>query len=222
MGDNGAALLRGKGTLYKRGLHVPLLARYPEMIAPGTVSDILVSGSDIALTMLDVAGVAPDEEMTGKSFRHAMEGDETENHDCLFAVRGPHGQFLPKDIQDFTVDFDLSRAAFNKSYWLIYNPLFPLPYSPVDFFDSDMWHELVQLHARGDLDEKFSETYIFTDQRPMYEFYDLNSDPYMMKDRYGDPDYAEAQHDLMARLHRWMIIYQDPMPLPIEPPTRNQ
>ena len=217
MGDNGAALLRGKGTLYDLGLHVPLVARYPKMIKPGTVSDILISGSDMALTILDVAGVEPDEEMTGKSYKHAMEGDETENHEYLFAVRGPHGQPLPGN----SADFDLSRTVFNKEYRFIYNPLFHLPFHPVDFAGSEMWAELKELHAEGKLDKKFSDTYIFTEERPMFEFYDLQNDPYEMLDRYGDPDYKEAEHELMAALHRWMIIYRDVVPLPILPPPKK-
>ena len=215
MGDNGAALLRGKGTLYDCGLHVPLVARYPKLIKPGTVSDILVSGSDMALTILDVAGVGPDKEMTGKSYRQAMEGIEKENHKYLFAVRGPHGQPLPGN----SADFDLSRTVFNKEYRFIYNPLFHLPFHPVDFAEDAMWTDLVERYESGELDKNFSDTYIFTKERPMFEFYDLRKDPYEMNDLYGNPSYAEAEHELMAQLHRWMIIYRDVIPLPILPPS---
>jgi len=215
MGDNGAALLRGKGTLYDCGLHVPLVARYPKLIKPGTVSDILVSGSDMAATILDVAGVAPDEEMTGKSYRHAMEGLEKENHSYLFGVRGPHGQPLPGN----SADFDLSRTVFNKEYRFIYNPLFHLPFHPVDFAKDTLWYDLRERYAAGELDEKFSKTYIFSPERPMFEFYDLRKDPGEMTDLSGNPDYAEAEHELKAQLHRWMIIYRDVIPLPILPPS---
>lgn len=215
MGDNGAALLRGKGTLYDCGLHVPLVARFPKLIKPGTVSDILVAGSDMAATILDVVGVEPDQEMTGKSYRHAMEGEEKENHKYLFGVRGPHGQPLPGN----SADFDLSRTAFNKDYRFIYNPIFHLPFHPVDFAQDTMWIDLQAQYAAGKLDKKFSDTYIFSKERPMFEFYDLRKDPDEMHDLYANPDYAEAQHELMAQLHRWMIIYQDVIPLPILPPS---
>ena len=79
MGDNGAALLRGKGTLYDCGIHVPLLFRYPKLIKPGTVCNELVMGSDIALTFLDIAGVASDAKMTGKSYKSALEGKDRNN-----------------------------------------------------------------------------------------------------------------------------------------------
>jgi len=217
MGDNGAALLRGKGTLYKRGLHVPLVARYPKLIKPGTVSDILISGSDIGPTILDVASIAPDEKMTGKSFKHAMKGDETENHEFLFGVRGPHGSSLPGSSSAF----DLSRTVFNKEYWFIYNPMFHLPYNPVDFGGRAMWKELVQLNAEGKLDEKFSTTSLFTEKRPMFEFYDMNNDPYQFINLSGNPEWKETEHKYKSALHRWMILYRDPVPLPIPPPPKK-
>ena len=52
MGDNGEALLRGKGTLATRGTHVPLIVRWPGMVKPGSVSDSLISGVDLAATIL--------------------------------------------------------------------------------------------------------------------------------------------------------------------------
>lgn len=215
MGDNGAALLRGKGTLYDCGLHVPLVARYPKLIKPGTVSDILVTGSDMALTILDVAGVEPDPEMTGNSYRHAMEGVEKENHKYLFGVRGPHGQPLPGN----SADFDLSRTVFNRDYRFIYNPLFHLPFHPVDFASDTLWYDLKERYKAGKLDERFSSTYIFSKERPMFEFYDLRNDPDEFMNRYEDPEYEKVQHELMAQLHRWMIIYRDVVPLPILPPS---
>ena len=112
MGDNGAALLRGKGTLYDCGIHVPLLARYPKLIEEGTVSDALVMGSDIALTVLDVAGVEPDTKMTGKSYKNILQGSKENIHDYGFAVRGSHGQPLPGT----SADFDLSRTVIQPGF----------------------------------------------------------------------------------------------------------
>lgn len=213
IGDNGGALLRGKGTLYDYGLHVPLIVRYPPVCKPGTVSGILVSGTDIGPTLLEIAGVSPDKKMTGKSFRKALEGDSSENHDYLFAVRGAHGSGLPGTSSAF----DLSRVVFNKKYKLIYNPLFHLPYHPVDFAGGEMWKELKDLHKQGKLDEKFSKTILFTEQRPMFELYDLEKDPDEFINLSGSPGYKEVEQELKAALQRWMIIYRDVVPLPVPP-----
>lgn len=211
MGDNGAALLRGKGTLYNCGLHVPLLARYPKLIKPGLVSDILISGEDIGPSILDAANVKPDAKMTGKSFLGAMKGDKKEIREFAFAVRGTHGGSLPGN----SASFDLSRSVFNKHYKFIYNPMFNLPYHPVDFAGQDFWLELIKLHQAKALPEKFETTYIFTESRPMFELYDLENDPDEFKNLSGKKEYENIEYQLKTVLQKWMIINRDVVPLPI-------
>jgi arylsulfatase A-like enzyme len=213
IGDNGGALLRGKGTLYDYGIHVPLIVRYPEVAKQGIVSNILVSGTDIGTTMLDIAGVKPDDKMTGKSFKKALKGDETENHEYLFAVRGAHGSALP----GVSSAFDLSRVVFNQNFKLIYNPLFNLPYHPVDFAGGEMWKDLQKQYAENKLDQRFSKTAIFTSERPMFEFFDLQKDPDEFENLSGNDVYKEQEQKMKTALHRWMIIYRDCVPLPIPP-----
>jgi arylsulfatase A-like enzyme len=213
VGDNGGALLRGKGTLYDYGIHVPMIVRYPAGAKQGIVSNILVSGTDIGATILDIAGVKPDPKMTGKSFKKALNGDETENHEYLFAVRGAHGSGLPGTSSAF----DLSRVVFNQKYKFIYNPMFNLPYHPVDFAGGDMWKDLQKQFAENKLEKKFKGTAIFTGERPMFEFFDLQNDPDEFVNLSGKEDYKEIEHKLKTELHRWMIIYRDCVPLPIPP-----
>ena len=213
VGDNGGALLRGKGTLYDYGIHVPLIVRYPAGAKQGIVSNILVSGTDIGSTMLEIAGVKPDPKMTGKSFKKALNGDETENHEYLFAVRGAHGSSLPGTSSAF----DLSRVIFNQKYKFIYNPMFNLPYHPVDFAGGEMWKDLQQQFAENKLEPRFSKTAIFTKERPMFEFFDKQKDPDEFENLSGNEQYKEQEHNLKAALQRWMIIYRDCVPLPIPP-----
>src|SRR6185436_14840065 len=46
-GDNGAALPHGKGSLYDPGSNVPMVIRWPGVVAPGGQSSTLLSGEDI-------------------------------------------------------------------------------------------------------------------------------------------------------------------------------
>jgi arylsulfatase A-like enzyme len=212
MGDNGAAIFRGKGTLWDTGLHVPLVARLPGVVPAGSVSRVLISGEDIAPTFLDAAGIAPDKKMTGKSFWPVLKGSEEEIRNYAFAVRGAHGSGLPTS----TDRFDLSRSVFNKEYRLIYNALWQLPFSPVDFHWLPFWQELVELNEAGKLDPKYRGN-VFADPRPMFELYDLKNDPQEFNNLAGRPEYADIEKRLKAEMQRWMILTWDVLPLPIPP-----
>lgn len=210
IGDNGAALLRGKGTLYDTGLHVPLLVRWPGMIKPGTISDCLISGEDILPTLLDVAGAEIPSPITGKSFVKAFTKPSHENHDYIFAERGAHGTGLPVS----SVHFDLARTIFNKDYKLIYNALWQLPYTPVDFDGEPLWQTLVALNRSGKLDSQ-SQRLFFSIPRPMFELYNLKTDPYEMHNLANDPAYSSIEYKLKATLQNRMILQQDYLPLPL-------
>ncbi|RZF58334.1 sulfatase family protein [Sphingobacterium corticibacterium] len=215
IGDNGGALLRGKGTLYDRGIHVPLLARWPGKIKPGSVSDALISGEDIAPTFLSAAGVQIPENVTGKSILPVFSDPNNSIREYVFAQRGAHGSGLPTNSSNF----DLGRTVFSKNYKLIYNALWQLPYHPVDFANRPFWQKLTELQARGELDERFSKLF-FSGHRPIFELFDLNKDPYEYENLIGQPQFAEEEKVLKAKLQEWMILNQDYLPLPVPPSAR--
>ena len=214
MGDNGASLLRGKGTLYDVGLHVPLVAKWPGVIKPGSVSDILVSGEDLVPTFLEATGIPLTKELTGHSFYPALKGDKIAGKEYVFGVRGPHAGSLP----DTTMGaFDLSRTVFNKKFKLIYNPMYYLSYKPIDCGGDPFWTDLIARNKKGLLEPRFAGTTMFSRQRPMFEFFDLEKDPGEFINLDGKKEYAEIEHQLKTALHKWMIRYRDMVPLPIPP-----
>ena len=215
MGDNGSALFRGKGTLYETGLNIPLLVRFPGKVGAGSVYRELVSGEDIAPTLLDFAGLNPLPEMTGISFKTLLEGSPYEGHRYVFAERGPHGSGLPTS----TGAFDLGRCIIGPRYKLIYRALWQLPYHPVDFAGLPMWKELQQMALDGDLDEPWRTLY-FAPQRSMFALYDLENDPHELYNLAGNEEHAEVEMQLKEVLQEWMILNQDYLPLPVPPPPR--
>ncbi len=167
MGDNGAALLRGKGTLYEFGINVPLLLRWPGKIEPGRASSALVSGEDLAPTFLEAAGAAPPKEMTGRSFLKELKGETMAQRKYVFAERGAHHNYLPTQ----SAAFDLGRCLVGKRHKFIYNALWQLPYQPVDFAEVPFWQDLKERNAAGKLTPELSRIY-FSPARPMFELYD--------------------------------------------------
>ena len=212
MGDNGAALFRGKGTLFEAGLNVPLIVRFPDQVQAGKIYDELISGEDITPTLLDFASLNPLPEMTGKSFKPLMEGKKYEGHQYVFAERGAHGSGLPTS----TGPFDLGRCVIGERYKLIYRALWQLPYHPVDFAGLPMWKELRRMADDGDLDEPWRSLY-FSPERPMFALYDLEEDPQELNNLAGRQEYALLEETLKEALHEWMILNQDYLPLPVPP-----
>ncbi|MEA4935438.1 MAG: sulfatase [Paludibacter sp.] len=212
MGDNGSAVLRGKGTLYDAGIHVPLIVKWEGKTAKNVVSDVLISGEDIAPTILDAAGSAIPKEMSGKSFIETFTGEHYEIRDFAYAVRVAHGSGLPEG----SASFDLSRTVLSKEFKLIYNVLWQLPYSPVDFAGAPLWKSLKNLKESGQLAPVFVKLF-FSRHRPMFELYDLKNDPLEMNNLAGRKEYASIEKKYKALLHEWMILYEDYCPLPIEP-----
>ena len=59
---------------YEEALRVPLLIRYPPMIAAGTLVDAMALSTDLAPTVLDLAGVKPLAAMDGRSLAPLLKG----------------------------------------------------------------------------------------------------------------------------------------------------
>ncbi len=64
-----------KRSAYEESMRVPMVARLPGVIAPGTVSDAMVLNIDIAPTVLDMAQQKVPAAMQGKSMRPLFGGD---------------------------------------------------------------------------------------------------------------------------------------------------
>jgi arylsulfatase A-like enzyme len=207
MGDNGGSQLRGKGTLNEWGIRVPLIIRWPSVIEPGTVSGQLISGDDLAPTLLQAAGVEPSDNLTGVSFLPVLRGKPFEGRRAVFCERGPHASGLPRGSSSF----DLGRAIVTDRYKLIFNITWQLPYQPVDFNLDD----IKSLHQAGKLDAKLAELYL-APSRPMFELYDLHNDPHEMNNLAGGGgETNQIEQDLKGQLAAWQIRHRDFVPLPL-------
>ncbi len=211
IGDNGAALLRGKGTLYDFGLNVPLMIRWPGVVDASSRSDALLSGEDLAPTLLEIGGLKPLDSMTGQSFLSILKDPTHPGRDAVFGVRGSHGGGARVSS---LAAWDLSRAVVTDRYKLIYNAFPERPYVPVDFGNRPAWKSIVALHRDGKLGSGFEKMY-FPKRRPIFELYDLLNDPGEERNLSGIPEYAKSEIHLKRLLHEWMFVEGDSLPLPI-------
>ncbi|MEC8824715.1 MAG: sulfatase [Verrucomicrobiota bacterium] len=209
MGDNGEALLRGKGTLYQRGINVPLLIRWPEKIEAGVVSESLISGVDLAPTILDAAELSPAPGMTGMSFLTLMLGQPMDERTEVYAERGWHwGPITRSD------GFDLSRSITTERFHFIYNALPDRSYTPVDMASKNIaWTAIKDAEASVSLPEPHHHLY-FRNPRPLFELYDLKKDPFQLNNLSGKARLETTEIELREKLDRWMIREGDYLPLP--------
>ncbi len=76
----------GKGHLYEGGIRVPFIVSWPGVTKPNTVSDALVTGTDVYATLLEAAGLPPmpDEATDSVSIMPAIKGEALERGEILW------------------------------------------------------------------------------------------------------------------------------------------
>lgn len=211
-GDNGVALPHGKGSLYDPGSNVPFLVRWPGIVKPGGDSRALISGEDLAPTLLAAAGIESGSKMSGVSFLSLLKGEAHIPRKYLFVERGPHGS-ASVSVDMTNAGYDLSRAVRSDRYKFIYNCTPWIPYSPVDSAGGQAWKQMQTANAQGKLAPGLQATY-FTSPRKVYELYDLDADPSELINLSGKPDRAGVERELLDALAEKMILDFDYLPLP--------
>lgn len=211
-GDNGQALPHGKGSLYDPGSNVPFLVSWPGVVKAGGESHHLISGEDLAPTLLAAAGVAADKKMSGVSFLPLLKGESFTPRKHIFVERGPHGS-APVTVNATSAPYDLGRAVRSERYKFIYNCTPWIPYGPVDSAGGAAWKQMQAAHEAGTLAAPLVKTY-FTTPRPVYELYDLQADPSELENLSGKPKHAAVEQELREKLAEKMILDQDYLPLP--------
>ncbi len=211
-GDNGAALPHGKGSLYDPGSNVPCVVRWPGVTQAGTESHALISGEDLAPTLLEVAGIEPPESMSGVSFAGLLKGIAHTPRTYLFLARGPHGS-APVRYEATSAPYDMGRAVRSERYKFIYNCTPWTPYGPVDSSGGAAWKEMQAADAAGKLSPGLHATY-FAAARPVYELYDLQTDPSELNNLSGQKSTLDIERTLRQKLAEKMIVEFDHLPLP--------
>ena len=195
-GDHGQALHRGKQWLYEQGIRIPLIVRIPERFRPsgfepGSADDRLLQHIDIAATSLALAGIEPPPGMQGRQF--LGDGSAPE----------PEFVFSARDRCDETVD--RIRCVRDRRWKLIRNFMPERPYAQKNHYKDTSYPALQvmrQLHEEGQLVGAVAAW--MAPARPEHELYDLQADPFEVRNLAGAPETADTQARLQAALDRWI------------------
>jgi arylsulfatase A-like enzyme len=210
--DNGMPFPRAKANVYDAGARVPLAIRWPGVARPGAVIDSFVSLTDLAPTLLEGAGLAPLDGITGRTLGPLLRGESQAGRDRVFIERERHANVRQGDLS-YPV-----RAIRTKDYLYIRN------------FRPDRWpagdpQQYVAVGPFGDIDGGPSKSLLLdrqadpslapffqlaTAKRPAEELYDLRRDPDQVKNVAGQPAHRAAQQRLRQELDTWLRNTGDP------------
>jgi arylsulfatase A-like enzyme len=186
--DHGISHVRNKQFLYDGGIQVPLVVRGPG-IARGKVRTDLVEHIDIAPATLALAGLPVPASMQARDF---FAKDYTPRK-FIFAAR---------DRADETVD---RIRAVRSERWKYLRNFYPSrPYLQPNRYKDEkaIVQTMRRLHAEGKLNPE--QALIMAETRPREELYDLESDPYELRNLAADPAHASVLAEHRAALEEWI------------------
>lgn len=197
--DHGMAFPGGKTTLYEGGMRIPFLVRDPNGSRHGEVCKALVNLADITPTILDFAGAQVKKgDLHGRSFRQAMRSEAPEGWDEIYASHTFH---------EITMYYPM-RVVRNQRYKLIWNIAHPLPFPfASDLWAAPTWQEVYQRGPEAMYGQRSVRDYI---QRPKFELFDLQADPYESRNLADSAEHQQVLTDLKAKLKRFQTQTRDP------------
>ena len=223
--DHGIAMPGAKTTLYEGGMHSPCIVRNPYNERRGITTDTMVSWVDLTPTILDFAGVlnaqgevepeivkkldrpSRGEQTTratkpgtfhGRSFLKALDQEHLKDWDNVYASHTFH------EIQMYYP----MRVVHGRRFKLIWNIAHPLPFP----FASDLWAAPTwQAQYALGMDAPYgAQTVGGYIQRPEFELFDLENDPFEGRNLADDPQYASTLEKLKKQLQAFQKTTNDP------------
>ncbi len=186
----------GKATAYDKGNRVPMLVKWPQHIAPGTVADALVQSIDIAPTLYQTAGISVQDHLDGKSLLPIFLEPSNQVHDYIYLESG------------------YTRALTNGRYkYIAFRP----PQSALNEMKSGATryapnHLNVFKQAHSQIAMQHFPHYFDADQ-----LYDLENDPYEQKNVANEPAYTTVLQRFKDELGRRLATFKHPFDLKADP-----
>lgn len=204
LSDHGADLLRGKVSAYEGGLRVPLIVSWPGGIKADQVRSELVSAIDLFPTLLEATGAAFEGKLPGRSLLPLLRGEEVLWRDYLFAQNHLNG----------LMNYYPQRVVRDSRYKLIHNlnagtpagrPNLAFEYVRNRSFYKNLLNRVLQ----GD--DLMARVYRLMSDPPVFELYDLKTDPYEFNNLSNDEGHQPVLERLQRQLANWQEETDDPL-----------
>ena len=86
-------------------------------------------------------------------------------------------------------------------------------FAQVDMVKTEAWEEVVKANSENRLSDLIKSFYFYK-ERPVFELYDLENDPFELKNLSGQKEYKEMEKTLRNEMEKKMLIDHDYLPLP--------
>lgn len=195
-GDHGGPFPRYKRALYETGIKVPLIIKFAKQENAGTRNDDLISFIDYAPSVLSLAKIKPPSVMQGKAQFGYYKAKE--KSDFIFAT---------SDRYDEQVD--RLRALRYKKFKYIRNFNTNISNAiPVSYREQmPMMQNLNQLWEAKKLEAHVALW--FKTPKPIEELYNLEHDPYELKNLANKVEFQDTLNFLRDRMDQWIVQTQD-------------
>jgi arylsulfatase A-like enzyme len=200
-GDNGGVLARSKRYVYESGTRIPFVVRIPESFknlypasAPGQKVDRIISFVDLFPTLLNITGVEIPPVLQG----HAFLGEHI--------TGDPAYAFMTRGRMDER--YDMSRAVRDKRYRYIRNYMpFRVYGQHIDYlFNAPSARSWETAYKEGKCNAVQS---IFWNTKPAEELYDLDNDPWEVKNLAYDVTCKDVVIRMRGALTEYMKAVKD-------------
>ncbi|HAD22167.1 MAG TPA: sulfatase atsG [Opitutae bacterium] len=220
--EQGTQLPFAKWTCYDNGLHTGLVAHWPNRSKHGSVIKELISTADITPSLVEeLGGKLQKGAVDGKSFLNLLKGEKEPIHKYVY------GAFTNCRIIDNRERVYPIRSIRNKRYSLIYNPNHESKTSNVTLTQSlkmieDAKTKPKELNPTGSWvakpdKSKMEQALVHKlHNRDEFELYDLQKDPFEMKNQVDNPDYKNIQDRLKKAIMVKLSDLNDSNPIQTE------
>lgn len=195
--DHGTSEPGAMGNQYDVGVRSPFIVRRPGGTA-GLVNEAMVAFTDITPTILDWAGVKdPTKNTHGRSLLPILDTPDAPGWDDVLLSHVAHEIY----------SYYPMRTLRERRYKLIWNMTWKAEFpQPVDTFSRRLWKG-IRDRKETMIGPRTIEQFL---NRPKFELYDLESDPWELHNLAADPAHAERLKTMTARLLQRLEETEDP------------
>jgi hypothetical protein len=195
--DHGTSEPGAMGNQYDVGVRAPFIVRRPGGTA-GLVNEAIIAFTDITPTILDWAGVKdPTKNTHGRSLLPILDTPDAPGWDDVLLSHVAHEIY----------SYYPMRTLRERRYKLIWNMTWKAEFpQPVDTFSRRLWKG-IRDRKETMIGPRTVEQFL---NRPKFELYDLESDPWELHNLATAPAHAERLKTMTARLLQRLEETEDP------------